>query len=178
MIYVINAKLGFVDEGASAEFYNIVKQKVLGFKQFKNKNSAISAYNTQKLLSKFHLAPKVMTKVCKLPIIHYIDRHKCIDETNWGFVTEKAKLVNENKMRSRMTEIQKLVETIHKKTGLKFWDCHYSNVGYVKRANKSKLVCIDTGVESFLKDCNAWGFNFPGPKCTCCKRYQCICVDY
>lgn len=174
MKYFIDARFGFVDEGGSAEFYNIGKQKVLGFKQFRNKNTAICAWKKQKLLSGYNLAPKVFSKICKIPIIG--DEWK--EDTNWGFITEKAKLVNENKMKSRMNEIQKLVEIIHQKTGLKFWDCHYFNIGYVKRSNKSKLVCIDTGSESFMRDCNAWGFGFPGPKCDSCKRYQCLCVDY
>ena len=174
MKYFIDAKTGFIDEGGSAEFYNIDKQKILAFKQFRNKSSAISAWKKQKLLSKYHLAPKVFSKLCKLPIIS--DNWR--EDSNWGFITEKARIVCETIMKKRISQIQELVENIQKKTGLKFWDCHYYNVGYVKRANKSKLVCIDTGPESFLRDCNAWGFNFPGPKCNSCKRYQCICCDY
>lgn len=174
MKYLIDARLGFVDEGASAEFYNISKQKILGFKQFRNKKTAISAWKKQKLLSRYNLAPKVYSKLCRLPIV--IDDIQ--EQTNWGFITEKAKLIGEKLMSKRMRQIQDLVDSIYEKTGLKFWDCHYWNVGYIKRNNKLKLVCIDTGTESFLRDCNAWGFNFPGPKCTSCKRYQCICVDY
>ena len=156
-------------EGGSAEFYSINEDKNLGFKQFRNKQSANSAYKKQKLLSKFGLAPKVYGQICKLPI-HNLDW-----ETNWGFITEKAKVLPETSMKKRLKEIQSLVENIHKKTKLKFWDCHYWNVGYVKRNNKAKLVCIDTGNESFFGYCNAWGFSEPGPKCNYCNKYQCRC---
>jgi hypothetical protein len=76
-----------------------------------------------------------------------------------------------------MKEIQSLVEEIYQKTGLKFWDCHWYNVGTVKRHNKRKVVCIDTGKESFDGDSNAWGFADPGPKCSYCNRYKCKCED-
>lgn len=163
------------DEGGSAEFYRINGSKTLGFKQFGSKKSATSAYDKQKLLSKFGLAPKVYGKVCKLKI-EITDRYT--DYTNWGYVTEKAKILNENVMKKRLKQIQGLVENIQKKTKLKFWDCHYYNVGYVKRKNKAKLVCIDTGKESFISDANAWGFSEPGPKCNYCNKYQCGCSIY
>ena len=56
------------DEGGSAEFYHIKEDKNLGFKQFRNKKSANAAYNKQKLLSKFDLAPKVYGRVHKIKI--------------------------------------------------------------------------------------------------------------
>jgi hypothetical protein len=68
-------------------------------------------------------------------------------------------------------KLQNLVEKIKDKTGMKFWDCHWSNVGYLK----GKLVCIDTGKESFTPYCNAWGFEDAGPKCPYCSKYQCYC---
>lgn len=173
MKYIIDASSCYMDEGASAEFYTIHNTK-FGFKQFRNKRHAISAYNRQKLLSKYHLAPKVIGDICKLPITtHYYE-----EESNWGFVTEKARIVDENIMKKRMGQIQKLVESIYAKTGLKFWDCHYYNVGYIKRQNKFKLVCIDTGSESFNRDANAWGMNTPGPKCGQCQKLQCKCSSY
>lgn len=175
MRLIIDASTGF-DEGGSAEFYNILHNKNIGFKQFHSKIKAINAFNKQKLLSKFHLAPKIVGKICKLPI--FIDGSDTGEKTSWGFITEKARLVDEDIMRNRMNQIQKLVEAINEKTGLKFWDCHYYNVGYIKRKNRSKLVCIDTGNESFLRYCNAWGFNRPGPKCYDCNKYQCSCIDY
>lgn len=162
------------DEGGSAEFYSIVEDKNLGFKQFRNKKFAISSYNKQKLLSKFGLAPKVYGNVCRLSINSaYYD-----GISGWGYITERAKILDEKVMKKRLNQIQKLVDTINEKTKLKFWDCHYYNIGYVKRNNKAKLVCIDTGSESFNRDANAWGFSKPGPKCNYCKRYQCSCADY
>lgn len=159
------------DEGGSAEFYQIKENKNLGFKQFRNKKFANAAYNKQKLLSRFGLAPKVYSKVTKLT-------YEWGEKTNWGYITEKARIADEEVMKKRLREIQSLVENIHKKTKLKFWDCHYWNVGYVKRNNKAKLVCIDTGIESFNPDSNAWGFSDPGPKCNYCNRYQCYCSVY
>lgn len=169
------------DEGGSAEFYHIKEDKNLGFKQFRNKKFANAAYNKQKLLSKFGLAPKVYGKVCRLEIkIENFagEQYLYSDYTNWGYVTEKARLAIERVMKKRLREIQSLVQNIEKKTKLKFWDCHYYNVGYIKRNNKAKLVCIDTGSESFDADCNAWGFSNPGPKCNYCNKYNCYCSIY
>lgn len=168
------------DEGGSAEFYNIKENKKLGFKQFRSKKSATNAYNKQKLLSKSGLAPKVHGKVCKLEIevtVGGYGDYSYTDHTNWGYITEKAKILDEKIMKKRLREIQSLVQSIEKRTKLKFWDCHYYNIGYVKRNNKAKLVCIDTGKESFDSMANAWGFNSPGPKCDHCNRYQCLCSN-
>lgn len=173
MKYTISSD-SFLDEGGSAEFYLIKENPNIGFKQFRNKKCAEKARRKQKLLSKFNLAPKVLSNLCKLEF----DFIEYKQETNWGFLTERARLVDEEKMRHRMRDIQDLVENIYNKTKLKFWDCHYYNIGYIKRQNKAKLVCIDTGSESFIRDSNAWGYGFPGPKCTSCKRYRCVCTDY
>jgi hypothetical protein len=161
---------GCFEEGGCAEFYWIKEDKTLGFKQFGSKKSATIAYNKQKLLSKFDLAPKTIGTVTKL-------KYEWGDETNWGYVTERAKILDENVMKKRLRDIQNLVETIENKTRLRFWDCHYWNVGYVKRNNKAKLVCIDTGAESFDRNADAWGMGTPGPKCGYCSRYQCRCSD-
>jgi hypothetical protein len=163
----------FCDEGGSVEFYCIKEDKNLGFKQFKSKKAALSAYKKQKLLSKYKLAPKVIGQVCKL-----LFSSKTNEETNWGYITEMAVLLenavlNKNK---RYILIQELVDNIYAKTRLKFWDCHYFNVGIIVRNNKKIPVCIDTGKESFDPNCNAWGFgDFPGPKCRKCDTFQCIC---
>lgn len=175
MKYTIDATIGY-DEGGSAEFYDILQNSELGFKQFHHKKIAISAFSKQKILSKYHLAPKVVGEICQLPI--YINGIDTKEQTNWGFVTEKARLVNEKIMKKRLGQIQRLVDLIHSKTGLKFWDCHYYNVGYIKRENKPRLVCIDTGNESFNRDCNAWGFSKPGPKCNYCNKYDCCCIGH
>lgn len=175
MKYIINGES--IDpscEGGSAEFYRLLGNDSLGFKQFRNKKSATNAYNKQKLLSRFGLAPKVYGQVSKLPI----ESEYYSGISNWGYITEYARLVDERVMSKRLKEIQILVENIQKKTKLKFWDCHYWNVGYIKRKNKAKLVCIDTGNESFDRECNAWGFSEPGPKCNYCSKYQCRCSVY
>lgn len=175
MKYAVDATIGF-DEGGSAEFYDILQNAFLGFKQFHSKKAALNAFAKQKILAKYNLAPKIIGELCQLPI--FINRIDTKEKTSWGFITEKAKLVDEKIMRKRLSQIQKLVDLIHNKTGLKFWDCHYHNVGYIKRQNKARLVCIDTGNESFNIDCNAWGFSKPGPKCNYCNRFQCLCADY
>jgi hypothetical protein len=166
-------------EGGSAEFYNIKEHKDRGFKQFRNKKFANAAYQRQKLLSQYGLAPKVYGKVCKLTIRipHSIKDHHYIFKTNWGYITEKATVLDEKVMKKRLKEIQFLVDSIHTKAKLKFWDCHYWNIGYIKRKNKTKLVCIDTGTESFSSLSNAWGLSSPGPKCDYCNKYQCDCAD-
>lgn len=175
MKYTVDATIGY-DEGGSAEFYDISQNPALGFKQFHSEKTAKDAFVKQKILSRYDLAPRIIGKICKLPI--FINGIVIKEKTNWGFITEKARLVDEKIMRKRLPQIQKLVDSIHTKTGLKFWDCHYYNIGYIKRHNKPKLVCIDTGNESFNIDCNAWGFSFPGPKCNYCNKYQCVCADY
>lgn len=158
------------DEGGCAEFYWIKEDKTLGFKQFGSKKKATSTYNKQKMLSKFDLAPKVFGRVTKI-------KYEWGDSTDWGYITERAKILDEKVMKKRLRDIQNLVQTIEEKTRLKFWDCHYYNIGYVKRNNKAKLVCIDTGAESFNRDADAWGMGTPGPKCDCCNRYQCSCSN-
>lgn len=160
-------------EGGAAEFYNLKENKSLGFKQFRNKKMASVAYSNQKLLSKYGLAPKVIGNICQLPYILY-NGTGWVEKTNWGFITIKARIVlDANIMKKRLKQIQDLVDKIYKKTGLKFWDCHYWNIGYIK----DRLVCIDTGKESFQPYCNAWGFAEPGPRCCYCNKYQCRCEE-
>ena len=78
---------GCFEEGGCAEFYWIKEDKTLGFKQFGSKKSATIAYNKQKLLSKFDLAPKTIGTVTKL-------KYEWGDDTNWGYVTERAKILD------------------------------------------------------------------------------------
>ena len=155
-------------EGGSAEFYYLKNEPHLGFKQFKNKKCALDAHKRQKKLAKFDLAPKVYTTVRRLRTSWY-------SASGWGFVTEKALILDDNIMSKRLRHIQNLVDRIYEKTGWKFWDCHCYNIGYVQRNNKRKLVCIDTGSESFRCDGNAWGNANPGPKCSYCLKYMCNC---
>lgn len=163
------------DEGGYCQVYPIVNNPDLIFKEFRNKKHAVQSYKYQKKLEKFDLAPKIHSKVCRLKFAD--DGDIIFDEpSDWGYVMEKA-VVHHAATKISMKQIQKLVEEISEKTGLKFWDCHWYNVGLVKRGRKQKLVCIDTGKESFDGLSNAWGFADPGPKCSYCDKYECKCED-
>lgn len=171
------------DSGGYCDFLPIKGCDDLGFKSFKRKDKALLALNLQKKLSRFDLAPLPITDLCKIP--YYFDPkilaawtpHTTV--TGWGFVTEKAVIIDYDKNQSPyLHKIQKLVQDIWKKTKLKFWDCHEHNVGYIKRGRKKLFVCIDTGKESFDPQSNAWGFPEPGPKCCYCNRYKCKCSEY
>lgn len=171
------------DGGGYCDFLPIKGDKALGFKSFKRKSKAQYALDIQKKLSRFDLAPVPITNLCKIP--YYFDPKllevwtPSITTTGWGFVTEKATLIDcEHDAPPYLHKIQKLVENIWHKTRLKFWDCHETNVGYIKRGRKKLFVCIDTGKESFDPQSNAWGFPEPGPKCCYCNRYQCRCSEY
>lgn len=161
------------DEGGYCQVYPIKDKTNLVFKEFKNKKKAQEAYLNQKLLSKFDLAPKLYSKVCKLKFADY-SVISFVDPSNWGYVSELA-TIHDPSTKITMKDIQNLVNDIDNKTGLKFWDCHWFNIGIVKRGRKNKVVCIDTGKESFNGLSNAWGFADPGPKCGYCSRYQCRC---
>ena len=169
--YLIDCSEWF-DEGGYCQVYPIKNHKNLVFKEFRNKKRANEAHSVQKKLAKFDLAPKIFSKVCKLKFAAeegiFFDNN-----SDWGYVIEKASPVKHDDV--TMENIQYLVEDIKEKTGLKFWDCHWYNVGLVKRNKKNKVVCIDTGKESFTGDANAWGFSSPGPRCCYCSKYQCKC---
>jgi len=159
----------FLACGGSVDLFSIIGSDNLGFKEFNGKlalKKATYAWKTQKKLAKFNLAPKVIGKVCKVKAKE--DEKEWT--SNWGYITE---LVHTREQYS-YTAIEKLVNDIKSKTNLKFWDCHDSNIGILK----NRLVCIDTGSESFDRDCNAWGFREPGPRCVDCNKYQCSCCDY
>ena len=164
------------DEGGYCQVYPIKDKKDWVFKEFRNKKKAQESYNYHKKLAKFDLAPKIYSQVCKLKFAEDEDYH-LFDVSDWGYITECAKTCEANSKIS-MRDIQNLVEQIHEKTGLKFWDCHWYNVGLVKRNKKNKVVCIDTGKESFDGQANAWGNNSPGPKCDYCEEYRCNCSTY
>lgn len=170
--------ISWCDSGGYCDFLPIREHQDLGFKSFKNKQRAEEAYFYQNVLSKHDLAPKIITALCKIPYGYNLKLYKgYIPEqthTDWGYVTEKAILLDEND-KVPFNKIQKLVNTIWQKTNIKFWDCHETNIGYVKRGRKKILVCIDTGKESFSGYCNAWGFEEPGPQCPYCNKYQCRC---
>ena len=161
------------DSGSYCDFLPIKGEDNLGFKSFKLKARADETYKIQKKLAKFNLAPQIITEVCKIPysydpeLLKYWTPEQTV--TSWGYVTEKATMLDIDDM--PYEELENLVNKIREKTGLKFWDCHWTNVGYIN----NRLVCIDTGKESFTPYCNAWGFLEPGPKCPYCNEYQCYC---
>jgi hypothetical protein len=192
--YLIDSDNVFSDSGGYCDFLPIKGCLELGFKSFKRKDKAQQALDYQKKLAKFNLAPIPITDLCKIP--YYFDPQILAvwtpkeTTTNWGFVTEKASMLEPETIDIDCTKlghckytyrylpkIQKLVEDIKEKTGLKFWDCHEHNVGYIKRGRKKLFVCIDTGPESFKGYANAWGFEEPGPKCPYCLKYQCKCSE-
>ena len=161
------------DEGGYCQVYPIKNHKGLAFKEFRNKKKASEALSYQKKLAKFDLAPKLYSKVCKLKFAKE-ENILFTDISDWGYITEYAKTFKANTGIS-MEQIQQLVDEILDKTGLKFWDCHWYNIGTVKRNNKKRVVCIDTGKESFSGISNAWGYSEPGPRCCYCSYYQCNC---
>lgn len=152
------------DEGGSAVFYRLNESKTLGFKEFRSKKDANFAYRTQKKLAKLGLAPKVYGKVCRIRVHIYDDYY---ERTGWGFITQIVKI----RKRLSRQKIQNLVNNIHKKAKLYFWDCHEYNIGIYR----NKYLCIDTGRESFDRDCDAWGFGTPGPLCPDCNKLTCNC---
>ena len=163
------------DEGGYCQVYPIKDKKGLVFKEFRNKKKAQESYRYHKKLAKFDLAPKIYSTICKLEFAKEDDLYQP-EPSDWGYITELAKTHTANTKIS-MLDIQSLVDEIYSKTGLKFWDCHWYNVGLVKRGKKKKVVCIDTGKESFDPLCNAWGNENPGPKCGYCDKYRCKCID-
>jgi hypothetical protein len=171
------------DSGGYCDFFPIKNNPDIGFKSFKKKNKAEKSLANQKLLSSFDLAPVPLSDVCKIkyyydPEILKYHQPKNL-YSNWGYITEKASIVDYKVCkRPYLSSIQNLVDDIWNKTNLKFWDCHEYNVGYIKRGRKKRLVCIDTGDESFNSYSNAWGFESPGPKCPYCLKYQCQCSEY
>jgi hypothetical protein len=169
MLYTIDSSVDY-DEGGYCQFYPIKNNPDLAFKEFYSIEKAIFAASTQTKLSLYELAPKIFTELCQLK---FSDSNEV---SGWGYVTEIA-FVPQPRTIISMRQIQYLVGKIYQKTGLKFWDCHWSNIGLIKRKGKSKVVCIDTGKESFDGYANAWGMNSPGPKCGYCNKYQCRCSE-
>lgn len=159
------------DEGGSSGFYLLKQSKTLGFKEFSSWSIANTAYKTQKKLAKFGLSPKVYGKVCKIKIeCKSYNGQTSYVSSGWGFITQKAKV----RKKLPLKKIQQLVDDIHKKTKLKFWDCHHYNIG----TYRNKYLCIDTGPESFDINCNAWSNNNPGPICKNCNKCLCNCWSF
>ena len=158
------------DQGGYCAFYTINSSYGIAFKEFISKSRAEYARKVQVKLSKFDLAPKVASKLCKLNYEKLFPNQK----SGWGYITEVAKTVEKNKV--SLNKIQKLVDDIFNNTKLKFWDCHWANLGYIIRKGKRKLVCIDTGKETWDGYANYFGNTDPGPKCAYCIKYKCKCL--
>jgi len=163
---------GWFDEGGYCQVYTIKNKKKIVFKEFRNKKKAQESYKYHKKLAKFDLAPKIFSPICKLTFAYEDDIYQP-ESSDWGYVMEKASPINHSDR--SMLKIQELVDAIKKHTGLKFWDSHWYNVGTIIRNKRKKIVCIDTGKESFDGDSNAWGNITPGPKCVFCQKYNCEC---
>ena len=158
----------YSDNGGYCTLFKLVNEPSLGFKEFISKARAKYARNIQIKLSRFNLAPKVHSKLCKMTYEGFFPGKR----SGWGYVTELAKTGNK---KVRLCHIQRLVDTIYDRTKLKFWDCHWANLGYIIRKGKRKLVCIDTGKETWDGYANYWQNSDPGPKCSYCLKYQCKC---
>lgn len=165
---------GWSDAGGYCQVYTIKDQKDLIFKEFRSKSRALKSYRIHKKLSKFDLAPKIYSKLCQLNYLEE-DGWKPDEPSDWGYITELAK-THPEKTIITVEQIQDLVDEIYEKLGLEFWDSHWYNVGLVLRNKQQKLVCIDTGPESFSSNSNVWGNIVPGPKCGYCFKYECECT--
>ena len=163
------------DEGGYCQVYPIKNKNHMVFKEFSTKKKAQESYRYHTKLAKFDLAPKIYSTICKLEFAPEEDIYQP-EPSDWGYITELAR-THPAGTKITVKDIQLLVDEIYSKTGLKFWDCHWYNVGIVKRGRKKKIICIDTGKESFNGDANAWGNPDPGPKCSYCEKYECKCTD-
>lgn len=156
-------------DGGYCTLFEIKDYADLGFKEFISKKRAVYARKVQIRLSRYNLAPKVYSKICRVGYDKLFPGMR----SGWGYITELAKATNK---KLKLYKIQKLVDDILDKTQLKFWDCHWENIGYVVRNKKRVLVCIDTGKETWDGYANYFGNSDPGPKCSYCSRYICKCL--
>jgi hypothetical protein len=159
----------YSDQGGYCTFYCILDNKNLAFKEFISKSRAEYARKIQIKLNKHSLAPKVYSTLCKMKYDTLFPGQR----SGWGYITEIAKTLSKNSI--PLSKIQRLVDNIYNKTKLKFWDCHWENIGYISVEGKKKLVCIDTGKETWEGHSNYFGNTDPGPKCSYCLKYKCKC---
>jgi hypothetical protein len=157
--------------GGYCTLYYIKDHANLGFKEFISKSRAEYARKIQVRLSRLNLAPKVISKICKLKYNKLFPDRK----SGWGYVTELADIIRPKSI--PLKSIQTLVDNVFKKTKLKFWDCHWDNLGFITRNHKKYLVCIDTGKETWKGDANYFGNVDPGPKCSYCLKFKCQCKE-
>jgi len=148
--------VGLYDGAGSKNAFYIVEKKFgrkkIGFKEFENKREAEFAYRVQKHLAQYNLAPMVYGDVGR---IRYYG-----DLTNWGYLTETARLMPEcyddycdgecyqSDCKNGLA-IQYVVNTLES-LGLYYADGHRGNFGYVRRNGTWIPVVIDVGVEGLI----------------------------
>ena len=111
--------IDWCSSGGYCEFMPIRNEPTIGFKEFKFKDRALDSLKYQTILSKYDLAPKPITGLCKVPYYYDIELLRYWNPkettTNWGYVTEKAIMIDEDK-EVPFKRIQDLVEEIKEKT--------------------------------------------------------------
>jgi len=128
----------YEDCGSRSAFYAIDSER--GFKEFDNKDCAEYAHSTQTKLSKYNLAPKVLSQVGKI-------RYTNGDLSGWGYMTEVAEMIgcggNEcscGECDDDYTYIYSdKINTLADKMLLRdfeFMDAHIGNVGYIRRKGR------------------------------------------
>lgn len=140
-------------------FTSVYKSNKKMFKEFPSKSEAIFACDIQQQLSVNHLAPEVRSNVKRIRIRNYNPGEPEYRLSNWGYYTEIAKIVTNHELCdcvfcvrlefSLAEKLDQLCCDIMGCVGLDFCDCHLGNLGYITRQDQKKLVCIDTGMQSF-----------------------------
>ena len=106
--------MSWCKSGGYCDFLPIKNETHLGFKHFKNKSRARDTLSYQTLLSNLNLAPKPITELCKVPYYYDPELLKYwIPETtvtDWGYVTEKADILEVDDDNIPYKEIQDLVD--------------------------------------------------------------------
>ena len=157
----------FVSSGSRSSFFYYGKDNSVGFKEIGSIAYAEIAIQNQMMLSQYDFAPRVLSELTKImvPNPFGVGNNKYA-KSGWGYKTEVAAVISGcgnsgvcceceecDELEEVMNEeIQRLVNDIFDVVGLEFVDAHIGNVGYIIRDNVKKLVCIDTGIESFNTD--------------------------
>ena len=150
----------YADSGSRSQFY--ILDNTRGFKEFTEKYQAEYAHDTQNLLSKYNLAPKVLSEIGKIRLPKNLSGTGKNSLSGWGFITEVAETIGceanecscgdcDDIYDHMLPKIAKLGSKISD-LGYYFCDDHLGNVGYVKRKGRKVLVCIDTGEESIRSE--------------------------
>lgn len=146
--------VGLADDcGSRSQFYRLVGNKRVGFKEFTSKQHADFSYKIQTGLACDDMAPRVYGEVGRI-------RHGG-ELTDWGYLTEIAKPMKVcyddeycdgecfDSDCANGIWIKEVVWDLDNKWGLSYVDAHKANFGYIRRNKQSILVPIDFGIESF-----------------------------